>query len=179
MWIDGRRPIATALLVGMLWTPGTQALAQAQTVAEPAPPSEVERIARRTATYQVVSSFNDFVYGALFAGGIAAGGVLAVASLVTEPILHFLHETAWGRVSPPADRAEALQRVPIKSATYTLANSGRVFASAWLISGNPVVAAGMVAFNAVADATVYAVNDAAWAHFTAADAPVPGGAGAP
>lgn len=163
----------------MLWTPGTQALAQAQTVAEPAPPSEVERIARRTATYQVVSSFNDFVYGALFAGRDRGRRVLAVASLVTEPILHFLHETAWGRVSPPADRGEALQRVPIKSATYTLANSGRVFASAWLISGNPGRRRRHGRNARSRDATVYAVNDAAWAHFTAADAPAPGGAGAP
>ena len=66
-----------------------------------------------------------------------------------------------------------------KAATYTLANSGRVFATAWLVSGSPIVAVGMVAFNAVGDATVYAINDAAWAHFAMADAPDPGEAGAP
>ncbi|BBK37978.1 hypothetical protein STAQ_30560 [Allostella sp. ATCC 35155] len=122
---------------------------------------------------------NDFLYGVVFAGGVAAGGVLAVTSLVTEPVVHFLHERAWGNAPVPADQDEALRRVPVKSATYALANSGRVFATAWLLTGNPLVAAGMVAFNTVGDATVYAINDAAWARFGGTPPPAMGSAGAP
>jgi uncharacterized membrane protein len=164
-----RGRVAVALLSAALLATGAQAEpaplgAPTVAAAAEAPPPDLVHLARKTATYQAMSSFNDFVYGAVFAGGIAAGGVLAAASLVTEPIVHFLHEAAWN-TAPAVDRDEALRRVPVKAATYTMANSGRVFASAWLLTGNPVVAAGMVAFNAVGDAVVYAVNDAAWARF--------------
>jgi len=154
------------------------ATASAETSATPGA-SDVGRIASRTATYQVMSSLNDFLYGVVFAGGVAAGGLLAVTSLVTEPVVHFLHETAWGSAPAPADPDEALRRVPVKSATYALANSGRVFASAWLLTGNPIIAVGMVAFNTVGDATVYAINDAAWARFGGTPPPAMGSAGAP
>ncbi|BBK31018.1 putative membrane protein DUF2061 [Stella humosa] len=149
---------------------------------EPPPPpvdTTLGQQAARTATYQAMSSFNDFIYGVAFGGGIAAGGLLAAASLVTEPIIHFLHETAWGEVAPPADADAAMRRVPVRAATYSLANAGRVFASSWLITGNPVVALGMVAFNAVGDSIVYAANDAAWLHFGQSQAPAVGSAGAP
>lgn len=160
--------VATMVATGARAEPAVPDAAPAAATAETdtAIQFELGRIAGRTATYQAMSSFNDFVYGAVFAGGIAAGGMLAAASLATEPFVHFLHETAWRSAGPPADREDALRRVPVKAATYTLANSGRVFASAWLLTGNPLVAAGMVAFNAVGDAAVYAINDAAWAHFT-------------
>ena len=170
--------LAASLATAALAETTPAAAPPAETAATPEA-SDVTRIASRTATYQVMSSLNDFLYGVVFAGGVAAGGLLAVTSLVTEPVVHFLHETAWGNAPPPADQDEALRRVPVKSATYTLANSGRVFTTAWLLTGNPIVAVGMVAFNAVGDATVYAINDAAWAHFGGTPPPAMGSAGAP
>ena len=138
--------------------------------------------AGKTATYQAMSSFNDFLYGAIVGGGLATGGLLAATSLVTEPIIHYLHETAWGQAPPPADAAAAMERLPIKTATYAAANAGRVFTATWLLTGNPVIAVGMVAFNAVTDSLTFALNDAAWIRFGGADEAPPtamGSAGAP
>jgi len=120
----------------------------------------------RTLTHQSMASFNDFVYGALLGGGVAAGGALAAASLVTEPITFYLHESVWQALAPHTGPAD-LGLTATKTATYTLTNMGRVFASGWLLTGNPAFAAGFVAFNAVGDAIVYSVNDLAWTCITA------------
>ncbi|BBK43398.1 hypothetical protein STVA_34180 [Allostella vacuolata] len=154
---------------------------EAAAPAEAAAPTFGQK-AGKTATYQAMSSFNDFLYGAIVGGGLATGGLLAAASLVTEPIIHYLHETAWGQAPPPADAAAAMERLPIKTATYAAANAGRVFTATWLLTGNPVIAVGMVAFNAVSDSLTFALNDAAWIRFGGADeAPstAMGSAGAP
>jgi len=86
---------------------------------------------------------------------------LAAASLVTEPITFYLHETVWQSVAPHHGPAE-FGLTAAKTATYTVTNMTRVFASAWLLTGNVAFAAGFVAFNAVGDAIVYSVNDIAW-----------------
>lgn len=118
----------------------------------------------KTVTYQSLSAFDDFMFGVLFGGGVAAGGILFATSVVTEPVLYYLHETVWGTLAPRAGSAE-MELIPAKTATYTLTNMGRTFATGWLLTGSPLVGAGFVAFNAFGDAAAYALNDVAWAYF--------------
>ena len=126
----------------------------------------------KTLTYQSVSAFDDFMFGVLFGGGVAAGGVLAAVSITTEPVLYYLHESVWSSIAADSGATET-ELIPTKTATYTLANMGRVFATGWALTGNPAIGVGFVAFNAVGDAVAYAANDLAWAYF----APLPDPAG--
>ncbi len=167
---SGRRRRAAVLAIGLgaAALAGSPALADTPAVASvaatdpgAAEPGYPSYTLYRTMTYQGMATFNDFVYATMFGGGIAAGGALAAASLVTEPITFYLHETVWQTVSPhhgPAD----FGLTAAKTATYTMTNMTRVFASAWLLTGSTAFAAGFVAFNAVGDAIVYSVNDIAW-----------------
>jgi uncharacterized membrane protein len=115
----------------------------------------------KTITYQTLSSLNDFAFGLVFAGGVAAGGVLAAASTVTEPIFYYIHESIWDAYQHHPEN-ERVDTVAAKTATYTSANMIRIFTTGWAVTGSFVLAAGYVAFNSVADSLTYATNDAAW-----------------
>lgn len=164
----GRRWRQSAAVFVAVWILAGAGPAWADEADEPKPPSFSPRAVYKTMTYQAVSAFDDFMFGVMFGGGVAAGGVLLATSVVTEPVLYYLHEMVWGTLAPRTGTAE-LELVPAKTATYTLTNMGRVFATGWLLTGSPLVGAGFVAFNAVGDAAAYALNDVAWVYF----APIP------
>ncbi|QCG91214.1 DUF2061 domain-containing protein [Azospirillum sp. TSH100] len=124
-------------------------------------PITFDRNLGKTITYQTLSSLNDFAFGLVFAGGVVAGGVLAVASTVTEPIFYYIHENIWDAYQPRSED-EGVNTVAAKTATYTSANMMRIFATGWIVTGNPALATGYVAFNSMADSLTYATNDAIW-----------------
>ena len=161
------------LLIVLLAAAPVPAAAQEQAVAEPVEPSR--RSVYKTITYQSMSSFNDFVFASLFGGnGAAGGGALAALSLVTEPIVYYTHERIWATARATSGRTE-MEVLPTKTVTYSLMNSGRVFLSGWLYTGNPMFALGFTAFNAVGDAVTSAGNDALWAAFAPEPKPLPPG----
>ena len=61
--------LAASLATAALAETTPAAAPPAETAATPEA-SDVTRIASRTATYQVMSSLNDFLYGVVFAGGV-------------------------------------------------------------------------------------------------------------
>lgn len=158
------RAIAVSAVLSFLiaMAPGTT-VAQ---VAEESPYSV--RNLLKTATYQSLSAFDDFLFGVMFGGGVAAGGILFAVSVTTEPFIYYAHESVWTAYAPRTGDAE-LELIPYKTATFTMANMGRVFATGWALTGSPAVAAGFVAFNAIGDAAAYALNDVGWVYFS----PVP------
>ncbi len=158
---SGFRSVGAILLIA-LWFGLAPVAASAD---EPVDRPLSSRTLYKTLTYQGLSAFDDFLFGVMFGGGVAAGGILFATSVVTEPFLYYMHETVWGTLAPRTG-ADELELIPAKTATYTLTNMGRVFATGWLLTGNPLVGAGFVAFNALGDAAVYALNDVAWIHFS-------------
>lgn len=131
--------------------------------------------AYKAVTYQALSSLNDFVYGAVIGGGAAVGGALAIASAVTEPIVFYAHEMVWDRLGPEAqnDKDDLILE---KTATYVTVGMGRSFVMAWGITGDPSIAAGYVAINAIGDAASYLLNESLWSYidpYKVSPAPAP------
>ena len=142
-----------------------------------APQSETtapsQRTLYKTATYQSMSSFNDFAFAATVSRvGAAGGGLLAGLSLVTEPIVYYVHETAWTSAREASGQTE-MEVLPTKTVSYAMVNSGRVFLSGLLVTGSPLFALGFTAFNAVGDAATSAGNDTLWAYFAPTDPSAP------
>lgn len=163
------RPAAAIVALGVLLAAApVAALAQE---AEEADPYSIRNLFK-TATYQSLSAFDDFLFGWLFGGGVAAGGVLFAVSVTTEPFIYYAHESAWTALAPRTGEAE-MELIPYKTATFTMANMGRVFMTGWALTGSPAVAAGFVAFNAFGDAAAYALNDVGWVYFSPIPEPAP------
>jgi|GEM_PF-5973476 len=115
----------------------------------------------RSISYQTLSSLDDFGFGYFLGGGAAAGGVLVLANAVSELAVNYAHDLTWAIASRDLAVPEGDTRTT-RTFTYTAMNTVRVFGLGILITGNAVTSLGYVAFNAVADAGVYAANDAAW-----------------
>ncbi|MGE4221336.1 MAG: hypothetical protein AB7G39_17970 [Alphaproteobacteria bacterium] len=166
------RPLLRLLAVFLIAAPFPVA-AQEQAAAEPVEPSR--RPLYKTIAYQSMSSFNDFVFASLFGGnGATGGGTLAAMSLVTEPVVYYIHENLWASARAASGQTE-MEVLPTKTVTYSLMNSGRVFLSGWLYTGNPMFALGFTAFNMVGDAVTSAGNDALWAAFAPEPPHLPAG----
>lgn len=153
--------LAGALLASVFWSG-----AAAAQIAAVDPEEAVfgDRTLYKTVTYQNLSSLNDFLFGIVFAGGMATGGALAAISFVTEPIFYYYHEKLWERSSNDKDPAD--ENIGIaKTASYVTINAGRIFSTGMLLTGSPATAAGFVAFNVVGDSVNYVANDLAWSHF--------------
>lgn len=153
--------LAGAFLASVLWSGAAAAQIAA---ADPEESDFGDRTLYKTVTYQSLSSLNDFLFGMVFAGGMATGGALAAVSFVTEPIFYYYHEKLWERSSNDEDPAD--ENIGIaKTASYVTINAGRIFSTGMLLTGSPVTAAGFVAFNVVGDSVNYVANDLAWSHF--------------
>jgi uncharacterized membrane protein len=131
---------------------------------EPAAPASDQDLLWRTfyqtATYQALSSLDDFAFGYFFAGGAAAGSILALTNAVTEAGVNYVHDLAWAVASDSSQSASDTRTT--RTVTYTAANAARVFGLGLMITGDPTLSLGYVAFNAVADGGAYAANDMAW-----------------
>jgi len=122
----------------------------------------------KTLTYQALSTLGAYAYGDLFAGGAAVGGLLAVASTGTEPLLYYVHEWAWSKAAPHlTDRPGEL--VPVKTTTYAVLDAARSFAIGLAVTGSATLAGGFLAFHVVTDAASYVVNDLGWLYFMPQD----------
>lgn len=126
----------------------------------------------KAASYQTLSSLNDFAFGYLVGGSALAGGLLVLANAATETVVAYLHDRTWAAAVGDTPQAEEATR-NARTATYTGLNAVRTFGMGQAVAGNPLVAGAFVAFNAATDAAVYAGNDAAFA------AAWPAGAAAP
>jgi uncharacterized membrane protein len=78
-----------------------------------------------------------------------------------ELAVNYAHDVTWAVVTEGTGLTEADTRTT-RTMTYTALNVVRVFGLGMLITGDPTASLGYVAFNAAADAVVYAMNDAAW-----------------
>ena len=115
----------------------------------------------QTATYQTLSSLDDFAFGYFFGGGAAAASVLVAANGVSEAGVNYLHDLGWALATENSN-ASANDTRTTRTVTYTAVNTARVFGLGLMLTGNAVVSLGYVAFNAAADAGVYAANDMVW-----------------
>ncbi|WP_035691055.1 DUF2061 domain-containing protein [Azospirillum halopraeferens] len=126
---------------------------------------EWERILYKTASYQTLSVLNDLAIVAALSGSMAAGGVLAATTALTEPVLYYAHESVWAGIAQETGQSNA-ELLPYKSATYATANMGRVFVAGMLVMNNPALAAGYVALGAISDTLTYAANETVWNYLT-------------
>ena len=124
----------------------------------------VQRTWYKSLSYQTLSSVDDFAFGYLFGGGVAAGGILVLANAVSELAVNYAHDLTWAVASRDLAVPEEETRTT-RTVTYTAVNTVRVFGLGLLVTGNAAASLGYVAFNAVADAAVYAANDAVWARY--------------
>ncbi|MGQ9368983.1 DUF2061 domain-containing protein [Azospirillum sp. ST 5-10] len=134
----------------------------ARAEASAAPPA-VDRTLAKTLTYLGLSALNNFAFGALRYGDLASGGVFALVSITTEPVVYYVHEAAWAALLPHTGLSER-DAVPAKTASYTVVNAARVLANGWVLTGSATAAVGFLVFNVIGDSVSYAVNDLAWAH---------------
>lgn len=156
---------------------GLCAMALAIAGASPVSAQETDGSSRalvKAATYQTLSSLNDFAFGYFAGGGMLAGGLLVLANAASETVVAYLHDRSWSAVAGDTPEAEDATR-SARTATYTGLNALRTFGMGQAVAGNPFVAAAFVAFNAATDAAVYAGNDkvfaAAWPAGTSAPDP--------
>jgi uncharacterized membrane protein len=113
----------------------------------------------KTLTFLSLSSINDFAFGYLF-GSLATGGAMVAANLTTGWGLYYLHESAWIAYDPQGKLPEGT--TGLRTATFTIANSTRIFALGLLLTGSPVISGGFVVFNAAGDAAAYVITDKLW-----------------
>ncbi|KOR30598.1 hypothetical protein TI04_04990 [Achromatium sp. WMS2] len=127
----------------------------------------------KTVTYEGISVIGDFVYGLAFAG-LSGGITLATASVLSEPTLYFMHETAWAsldqRKQQPTDSVAKLKKpslyealpIPTKTTSFAVANVARILTAAWLATGSPLVTIGFLAFSSLEDSASYSANEMLW-----------------
>jgi uncharacterized membrane protein len=131
--------------------PSKEAHNPAQDVTEPS--------TLKTLTFLSLASINDFAFGYAF-GGLLTGGGMIVANLTTGWLLYYVHEKAWAKtlrfVELPQDNTG------IRTGTFTVVNSARIFGLGLLITGKALISSGFVLFNAAGDAVAYAVTDRLW-----------------
>ena len=118
----------------------------------------------KTLTFLSLASINDFGFGYAF-GSLAAGGAMVAANLTTGWGLYYLHEQAWIASDPEGKLRE--DTTAVRTATFTVANSARIFGLGMLLTGSPVISGGFVVFNAVGDAAAYAITDRLWTNLPA------------
>lgn len=122
----------------------------------------LERNLYKTITYEVLTNgFDAAMYG-LVLGGSAAGAPLFIAANATlAAASYYAHETAWdlGFSEPEPFGGWTLA---VRTATYRVVSSSKTYGLALLFTGDPVAATGFAVVGAVADVTVYLVNDWAW-----------------
>jgi len=121
--------------------------------------SVAEPTALKTLSFLSLASVNDFGFGYLF-GGLATGGAMVVANFTTGWELYYLHETAWATSGHVAALPE--DTTALRTASFTVVNSARIFGLGLLITGNPIISGGFVVVNAVGDAAAYVVTDKLW-----------------
>jgi uncharacterized membrane protein len=134
---------------------GGTAVPNAHAAADPVqPPSPL-----KTLTFLSLASINDFAFGYMF-GGLVGGSGMILANLTTGWGLYHVHEVAWGEsghyVSLPDDTTG------MRTTTFTVVNSARIFGLGLLLTGNAAISAGFVVFNALGDAVAYVVTDRIW-----------------
>lgn len=124
----------------------------------------VSRAFAKAATYQTLSSLNDFAFGYLVAGSALVGGAMAAVTTVTEPVFYLVHEMAWDAAIDRTGLDEADLLGP-RMVTYGAINAGRVFGVGLLLTGSPAAALGYVGVSLVGDSLAFAFNDLAWSTF--------------
>jgi len=153
---------AALLLVCMaLWS----GVASAQTAPpEPAPLAEnATSLLPKTIIFAAVASLMDVAVGSIVTGDVVTGTAVAVVAASSGWLLFQVHEMAWARLAPNDQESE--NRVVTKTATFTAANSIRLFTVGMLFTQNILVSLSFVALDAVADAGSYVVTDRIWAFF--------------
>jgi len=127
----------------------------------------------KAASYQTLSSLNDFAFGYLVGGSALAGGLLVLANAASETVVAYLHDRGWTVAVGDTPEAEDATRAA-RTATYAGLNAVRTFSMGRAVAGDPLVAGAYVAINAATDAAVYAGNDAAFAAIWPAGTAPPG-----
>jgi uncharacterized membrane protein len=121
----------------------------------------LQRTFYKSLSYQALSTIDDFVFGYVVGGSLAAGGFLALANAASELGLNYAHDLTWTLFARSEGASEAETRAS-RTGTYTAVNAVRVFGLGLLLTGHATISLGYVAFNAVADAAVYWTNDLIW-----------------
>jgi uncharacterized membrane protein len=121
----------------------------------------LQRTLYKSLSYQALSTIDDFVFGYVVSGSVAAGGFLALANAASELGLNYGHDLTWTLFARSEGASEAETRAE-RTGTYTAVNAARVFGLGLLLTGHAAISLGYVAFNAVADAAVYWTNDLIW-----------------
>lgn len=119
----------------------------------------------KTVTYETAASLDAFVFGLWF-GETAAGGLgFGAANFLLAGTLDHSHEMLWNAFGPDPNTADAASLGLVKTLSYRVVSTARVLTTSLLFSGSAVAAGGYAIANNLIDATIYFVNDLAWARF--------------
>ena len=143
------------------------------------PRLQVPQTALKTVLFQTVATTVTLGVGYVFVQNAALAASLAGIWLVAGPVLYFGHEATWNCYTTPVGgiggtgaptvtlrlgphRRVKLSRTVAKTATWRGLTSVTDFTSSWLVTGNPVVAAGYTAASAVIGTGVYFGYEQLW-----------------
>lgn len=122
----------------------------------------LERNIYKTVAYEALTNgFDAAMYGLVLGGSAATAPLFIVSNVALAASTYYAHETAWDLgFSTPDPFGD--WTLAVRTATYRVVSSSKTYGLALLFTGDPVAATSFAAVGAVADVTVYLLNDWAW-----------------
>ena len=110
----------------------------------------------KTITYGVIAAAIDVAIGSVITGDVVTGTAMAAVGTTSSWLLYQVHEMAWAQMEP-ADGS-----TPVKTATFTVANTIRLFGIGMMFTQNVALSVSFVVLDGVGEAAAYVLTNRIW-----------------
>jgi uncharacterized membrane protein len=135
----------------------------------------------KTITFRIIVTTLDFTTNIVVIGEFTAAAGLSAFGLLFGPLFYLAHETAWNYFGPPGAAVEVkarlgqgggftISRALAKTITFRTIATAVDFTAGYVVTGDPLTAAGLSAFAFVVGPFVYIAHEKAWDYYSASRA---------
>jgi uncharacterized membrane protein len=149
----------------------------------------IKQAIAKTITFRVIVTALDFTSNYVVIGEFNAAAGLSTFALVVGPLFYLAHETAWNYLRPDegaidissfvprlsdagtedGERSVTISRALAKTVTFRTIATAIDYTALYVVTGDPLTAAGLAAWGFVVGPFVYWGHEKLWERFSAPD----------